>query len=770
MRIIVLQLLFPCYVHFNDAFSTSQTDKIWKPSELYMSVTTPTIQRESSRLDKARRILSELELDYYEDDTINIENKENSQVEKEKTDATTATATTTVPDSFWRNSHLQDSGTDQKYVTRWKRGVKVAEPLVQYDAIATEKRLFRQPAKWLIRNVQIAFPLSLWALNLISDYISGNEKKYRRQRAKQLLSTISTLGPAIIKGGQALGSRPDLMAKEYLEELQELQDNVPCYENEKAFQIVEEELGREFSSVFELVEDEPIAAASIGQVYKARLLSNNSTVAIKIQRPNCESIIALDLYILRWWAGIANILTSLFDRDIDVQSIIDDFGVLIYRELDYVAEAANAQRFGELYDVRFGSEVFVPKVYSDLTTSKVLVMEWVDGFRLTDANDLAINDLNKQKLLKTLIQCSLVQILENGFFHADPHAGNLLATQDGRLCYLDFGMMSYAAANQRNGFLLAVVHIINRDWNQLVRLYVKLGFIPENTDLEPIEIALENALPDVLNADVSELNFKNVINKLGDVMFTYPFSLPPFYIGIIRCLGVLEGLAIQVDPQTRVLSEAYPYIASRVLTDSQEDLKEALRRLAFTNDGKHVRWDRLYDLLEEANGTSGYDVASALDQLSAYILSNDGEYIVRELTDQIVEAADTLGAETGSYILQASSAFSVNDEVEFVKAFRSLSAVINRLSNSSENAENDFLPELSPSLKRFLKIVSVLGIDDDPARYLPLVRKLSQEPRIQRAASDIVARLGERLLSRGLRAAFGLPAPDFNEERSAVPS
>jgi len=273
----------------------------------------------------------------------------------------------------------------------------------------------------------------------------------------------------------------------------------------------------------------------------------------------------------------------------------------------------------------------------------------------------------------------------------------------------------------------------------------------------------------LMYSQVSELNFKNVINKLGDVMFTYPFSLPPFYIAIIRCLGVLEGLAIQVDPQTRVLSEAYPYIASRVLTDSQEDLKEALRRLALTNDGKHVRWDRLYGLLEEANGTSGYDVASALDQLSAYLLSNDGEYIVKELTDQIVEAADTLGAETASFILQASSAFSVRDEVEFVKAFRSLSAVINRLSNSSEDAEDDFLPELSPSLKRFLKVVSVLGMDDDPARYLPLVRKLSQEPRIQRAASDIVARLGERLLSRGLRAAFGLPAPSFNEDRGTVP-
>jgi aarF domain-containing kinase len=267
-------------------------------------------------------------------------------------------------------------------------------------------------------------------------------------------------------------------------------------------------------------------------------------VALKIQRPKCEEIIALDLYVLRWWSGVYNQIFYLLNRNINLQSIIDDFGELIYREIDYVAEAANAQRFSELY--AGVTDVFVPKIYSDLTTSKVLTMEWVDGFRLTDSASLATFGLDRKKLVDTLVQCSLQQILENGFFHADPHAGNLLACKDGRLCYLDFGMMSYAEVSQRNGFLLAVVHIVNRDWGELVRVYQKLGFIPEGTDLKPIEVALENALPDVLNSDISELNFKNVVNKLGDIMYTYPFSLPPFYIAIIRCLGVLEGLAIQV--------------------------------------------------------------------------------------------------------------------------------------------------------------------------------------------------------------------------------
>ncbi len=431
----------------------------------------------------------------------------------------------------------------------------VAKPLVQYDPIAAERNLFRQPGKWLVRNVQIAFPFGIWVAGVLIDNLLGRELQNRRNRAKELNSIIAGLGPAIIKAGQALASRPDLLPSEYLDELQKLQDDVPTFSNDIAFRIVEEELKKKFDEVFELVEKEPIAAASIGQVYKARLKKNGQTVALKIQRPNTENIVELDLYVLRWWGGVYNAIFRLLGRDIDLQSVMDDFGALLYAEIDYIAEAANARRFSELYaqDVAIAG-VFVPKIYSELTTRKVLTMEWVDGFRLTDSESLEAFNLDRKKLVDTLVQCSLRQIMENGFFHADPHAGNLLATRDGRLCYLDFGMMSYAAAAQRNGFLLAVVHIVNRDWGELVRVYQRLGFIPEDTDVKPIELALEDALPDVLDADISELNFKNVVGRLGDIMYTYPFSLPPFYISIIRCLGVLEGLAIQVDPKARIIS------------------------------------------------------------------------------------------------------------------------------------------------------------------------------------------------------------------------
>jgi hypothetical protein len=172
-----------------------------------------------------------------------------------------------VPDNYWSNGLLDGSDVVTRYAFR--RGVKIAEPLVKYDPVAAEIILFKQPAKWLVRNVQIAGPFGLWAVGVVSDFLAGTNR--RQQRAKQLNKAISGLGPAIIKAGQALASRPDLLPSEYLDELQKLQDDVPRFSNELAFATVEEELGVKFNDIFEMVQEEPVAAASIGQVYRCKL-------------------------------------------------------------------------------------------------------------------------------------------------------------------------------------------------------------------------------------------------------------------------------------------------------------------------------------------------------------------------------------------------------------------------------------------------------------------------------------------------------------------
>jgi len=204
---------------------------------------------------------------------------------------------------------------------------QVAQPLVRYDPVAADKLLFLRPNVWLVRNVQIAFPFGFWIAGVLLDNLLGCEQQKRTHRAQQLTEIICSMGPAIIKAGQALASRPDLLPGEYLDELQKLQDDVPTFSNDIAFRIVEEELQQKFDDVFELVEPDPIAAASIGQVYKGRLLKNGQTVAIKIQRPNTEEIVALDLYVLRWWGGVYNKIFQFLGRDINLQSVMDDVSV-----------------------------------------------------------------------------------------------------------------------------------------------------------------------------------------------------------------------------------------------------------------------------------------------------------------------------------------------------------------------------------------------------------------------------------------------------------
>lgn len=625
---------------------------------------------------------------------------------------------------------------------------KVAEPEIRYDPIRLEEQLFKQPVKWLVRNVELFVPLGTFVAKVIFDIQSGVEVKNREMRAKELLGIIGRLGPAIIKAGQALSSRPDLLPKEYLDELQKLQDRVPAFSNSQAFAVVESELGVPFGDVYELVEPEPIAAASIGQVYKARLRVNGNLVAIKVQRPNCEPTISLDLYVLRFYAGFLTKALKALKRDVDLTAIIDDFGELIYREIDYRAEMVNCQRFAELYANI--PDVFVPKVYAELTSREVLTMEWVEGARLSDRAMLDNYGLEPSRLVDTMVQCSLRQMLENGFFHADPHAGNLLALPNGKLCYLDFGMVSYVESKQRYGIIEAVIHLVNRDFVALADLYKRLGFIPQEQDPAPIVEALANALPDVLNASVGELNFKNVVNKLGDVMYTFPFSLPPYYIAIIRCLGVLEGVAIQVDKESRIISDAYPYIASRLLTDSAPELQSALQQLLF-KDGK-PRWERFEELLEEAQTTRDYDVTLAINQMIDFLLSENGSQIRQQLSVQLVDQVDQLGVDAVTFARKNVGQINAGKIPGFLSGDRE---VLDELLGHS-----DITPAMSSTIRVLNLLTSSAGFDS--GKILPLLRRLLREPEAQELTVQLASSLSERAVTRTIRAIFNVKQPIYD--------
>lgn len=279
-----------------------------------------------------------------------------------------------------------------------------------------------RPFKVLRRTLQILIGLGSFGLKLWIDQLQGQLVQNRRSRAVELRETFTRLGPTFVKLGQGLSTRPDLCPPEFLEELSELQDALPTFPDAEAFACIEKELGVPLDSIYSSISTSPIAAASLGQVYKAKLKYSGQLVAVKVQRPGIEEAIGLDFYLIRGLGLLINKYADIITSD--VVALIDEFARRVYQELNYVQEGQNARRFKKLYADK--EDVLVPDIFWDYTSGKVLTMEWVEGVKLNEQAIIEGQGLKVLDLVNTGIQCSLRQLLEYGYFHADPHPGNLL--------------------------------------------------------------------------------------------------------------------------------------------------------------------------------------------------------------------------------------------------------------------------------------------------------------------------------------------------------
>lgn len=520
--------------------------------------------------------------------------------------------------------------------------VQISETeVLRYDPIAITA-LYRQNSlevwkRWLT----IAVPLTTFSLRCWWDRKTGQTRQ--QQQAAQLRQILTQLGPAFIKIGQALSTRPDLLPLAYLEEFAKLQDQLPPFSNQLAYQFIEEELGKPPHLIYAELTAEPIAAASLGQVYKGKLPSGE-VVAVKVQRPDLAGTIALDVYLLRSLSAWAQRRFKLL-KNTDLVAILDEFAARLFEEMDYIQEGQNAERFAELYGQLPG--VYVPRIYWDYTHHRVLTMEWINGVKLTNSTALQTEKIDARSLIEIGVQCSLRQLLEHGFFHADPHPGNLLAMANGKLAYLDFGMMSQVLPYQRYGLLNAVVHIINHEFDALVEDYITLEFLLPNVDREPIASVLSQVFDYATGTSVSQLNFQHIISQLSEMMYEFPFRVPAYYALILRSLVTLEGIAMEIAPDYKVLASAAPYVARRLLTDSSPELQTTLGELLL-KDGK-FRWHRLASLVRDARGNKvGNGKAANLDAIVPSILdflfSDRGTFILNALADELIAILDNLGA------------------------------------------------------------------------------------------------------------------------------
>ena len=495
--------------------------------------------------------------------------------------------------------------------------------------------------RWLLLRPWIAIPRLiqvLWSLGglvLVLLLQGGSSDSAVQQRlARRILNTLTGLGPCFIKVGQALSTRPDLVRRDWLEELTRLQDDLPAFPHALALERIEQELGAPAHELFDEFPDAPIAAASLGQVYKARL-EGNAWVAVKVQRPNLTFILRRDLVLIRLLGVITAPLLPL-NLGFGLGDIIDEFGRSLFEEIDYVQEADNAERFASLF--ADNDAVYVPRVERMLSSTRVLTTTWIDGAKMRDSDELQALQLDPAALIRTGVICGLQQLLEFGYFHADPHPGNLFALQGrsgdlGHVGYVDFGMMDSISDSDRLTLTGAVVHLINRDFAGLAEDFQSLGFLSPSADLTPIVPALEEVLGGSLGDSVGSFNFKAITDRFSELMFDYPFRVPARFALIIRAVVSQEGLALRLDPTFRIIAVAYPYVARRLLAGDTREMRDKLLEVIFDADGR-LSLDRLENLLSvvgqdaPAPGKELLPVAGAGLRL---LLSRDGADLRKRL-------------------------------------------------------------------------------------------------------------------------------------------
>ncbi|CAA0831908.1 Uncharacterized aarF domain-containing protein kinase - chloroplastic [Striga hermonthica] len=449
------------------------------------------------------------------------------------------------------------------------------------------------------RGVEILWGLGLYWSALMYDCFVGRDEEVVPFRARQLRNLLCDLGPSFIKAGQVLANRPDIIREDYMNELCILQDDVPPFPNQVAFDIIEEELGQPLEAVFSKISSETIAAASLGQVYRATLRSSGEDVAIKVQRPEIEPIIYRDLFLFRTLASFLNGI-SLQKLGCNAELIVDEFGEKLLEELDYTLEARNIEDFIENF--KGDPTVKIPRVYKELSGSRVLVMEWIDGIRCTDPQAIKNEGIDVGGFLTVGVSAALRQLLEFGLFHGDPHPGNIFAMRDGRIAYVDFGNVAVLSQQNKQILIDAVVHAVNEDYAEMANDFTRLGFLASGTDVSPIIPALEAIWQNSVGKGLSDFNFRSVTGKFNQLVYNYPIRIPERFSLVIRSLLTQEGICFTLKPDFKFLEVAYPYVAKRLLTDPNPALRERLIQachiieFVLFKDGV-FQWKRLENLI-----------------------------------------------------------------------------------------------------------------------------------------------------------------------------
>ncbi len=381
-----------------------------------------------------------------------------------------------------------------------------------------------------------------------------------RRRAIQFRETATSLGGVLIKLGQFVGSRVDVMPEPYILELMKLQDEVPPVDYPAIKELIEAEFGRPIEDVFPVFDPVPEAAASLAQAHKAELVTGEK-VMVKVQRPGIEELIDIDLATFAYLMEGVRRFTKAGDR-FDIEGLVDEFQRVLGEELDFLREADSAERFAENF--RDDPQVLVPKVYHDYSTDRLVTLERIEGVKINDYDELTAAGIDRTEVARALVDIYVKQFLEDGFFHADPHPGNLFVNPGPAITFVDFGMMGEITAGDRESFVEALFAIVQSDADGVIEAAKDLKFIRQGANTTPIRNALEwlfqrySGMSTMKKIDMGSL--ESIEEDIRLIMRENPFTLPVHFAYVGKAFGTLVGLIAGLDSDFDIIGEAKPYV------------------------------------------------------------------------------------------------------------------------------------------------------------------------------------------------------------------
>src|SRR5579883_1902666 len=375
----------------------------------------------------------------------------------------------------------------------------------------------------------------------------------QRNRARRLTRTIASLGPSFIKLAQVFGIREDIIPHIYVQELSNLHDRVPPFPTAEVRKRVESELKQPLDVVFESFQSEPLAAASLGQVHRARYRGKD--VIVKVLRPGVEELVATDVRVVQ---NLLFVLEQFIDHHIirSTRTIVDEFSRVIAEEMDFLHEAENAERFAELY--RDSDFVIIPKVYHEVTTTRVLVMQFFEGFPIDEAQEIVRQGIDTRKMIDNLIEFYGGQLLVHGVFHADPHPGNILVQPDARIALVDYGMVVEIPSDFRQELVRAVAAAVRSDVDTLIDAVYKLDMLELDVSPSTIREAAQAIIAIHLDKNLTQLQIQEISYQILNTFYRFPLRLPSNLVYILRTAVLIEGLGIAYDPHFNSMMRAIP--------------------------------------------------------------------------------------------------------------------------------------------------------------------------------------------------------------------